>query len=87
MLAQEMAAVRREMAQFSALRNNLITRLDDVVERARNGLEVAGPAGSGGADPLVEARRDRDMGLMKSTLSEILATLQRLETAGKSGVV
>lgn len=87
MLTREMAAVRREMAQFSALRNNLITRLDDVVEKARNALEVAGPAGSGGADPLVEARRDRDMGLMKSTLSEILATLQRLETAGKPGVV
>jgi hypothetical protein len=27
----------------------------------------------------VEARRDRDMGVMKSTLSEILGALQRIE--------
>lgn len=75
-LTQEMAALKREVAQFSALRNNLITRLDDAVVHAKDALA----AGAGkGHDPLVEARRDRDMGVMKSTLSEILDTLRRIE--------
>ncbi|MDR6536669.1 hypothetical protein J2739_002442 [Variovorax soli] len=76
LLSQEMAAVKREMAQFSALRNNLITKLDEAVARVKDAL---GGTPSGGVDPLVEARRDRDMGIMKSTLSEIQAALQRIE--------
>jgi hypothetical protein len=78
-LMREMAAVRRELAQFSALRNNLITKLDDVVARAKDAFAGGAQASSPGFDPLAEARRDRDMGLMKSTLSEILATLERIE--------
>ena len=76
-LSQEMAAVKREMAQFSALRNNLITKLDEAVARVKDAL--GGAPSAGGVDPLVEARRDRDMGMMKSTLSEIQAALQRIE--------
>lgn len=75
LLTQEMGALKKEVAQFSALRNNLITRLDEAVARAKEALSAAVP----GADPLVEARRDRDMGVMKSTLSEILGALQRIE--------
>jgi hypothetical protein len=82
LLTQEMAALKREVAQFSALRNNLVTRLDDAVSRAKDALQVG--ATGGGIDPLVEARRDRDMGVMKSTLAEILTALQRLE-AGRGG--
>lgn len=78
-LMREMAAVRRELAQFSALRNNLITKLDDVVARAKDAFAGGAQASTAGFDPLAEARRDRDMGLMKSTLSEILATLERIE--------
>jgi hypothetical protein len=79
LLAQEMATVKREVAQFSALRNNLITKLDDAVARAKEAL-ASGAAGGGSLDPLVEARRDRDMGVMKSTLAEILSALERIET-------
>lgn len=78
-----MAAVRRELAQFSALRNNLITRLDDVVARAKEAVAGNVTAAAPNPDPLAEARRDRDMGVMKSTLSEILAALERIE-AGRS---
>ncbi|MDM0033680.1 hypothetical protein QTI33_16220 [Variovorax sp. J22P271] len=78
-LMREMASVRRELAQFSALRNNLITKLDDVVARAKDAFAGGAQASAAGFDPLAEARRDRDMGLMKSTLSEILATLERIE--------
>lgn len=81
-LMREMAAVRRELAQFSALRNNLITKLDDVVARAKDAFGGGGQPSAAGFDPLAEARRDRDMGLMKSTLSEILATLERIERGG-----
>ena len=76
LLTQEMGALKKEVAQFSALRNNLITRLDEAVSRAKEALSAAVP---GAGDPLVEARRDRDMGVMKSTLSEILGALQRIE--------
>ena len=79
MLTREMAAVRRELAQFSALRNNLITKLDDVVARAKDAFAGGGQPGGPGFDPLAEARRDRDMGVMKSTLAEILASLERIE--------
>lgn len=83
MLTREMAAVRRELAQFSTLRNNLITKLDDVVARAKDGFAGGAQAAGPGFDPLAEARRDRDMGIMKSTLAEILASLERIE-AGRS---
>lgn len=83
MLTREMAAVRRELAQFSTLRNNLITKLDDVVARAKDAFAGGAQTGGPGFDPLAEARRDRDMGVMKSTLAEILASLERIE-AGRS---
>ncbi|MDM0021460.1 hypothetical protein [Variovorax saccharolyticus] len=78
-LTREMTAVRRELAQFSALRNNLITKLDDVVARAKDAFAGHAQAAGPGFDPLAEARRDRDMGLMKSTLAEILTALERIE--------
>lgn len=81
-LAEEMVALKREVAQFSALRNNLVTRLDDAVARVKGALQ--GGASGTSFDPLIEARRDRDIGVMKSTLAEILTTLQRLE-GGRSG--
>ncbi|MGO4394415.1 hypothetical protein AB4Z46_23925 [Variovorax sp. M-6] len=81
MLTREMATVRRELAQFSTLRNNLITKLDDVVARAKDGFAGGAQAAGPGFDPLAEARRDRDMGIMKSTLAEILASLERIEAA------
>lgn len=80
-LTREMTAVRRELAQFSALRNNLITKLDDVVARAKDAFSGGAQAMGAGVDPLAEARRDRDMGLMKSTLTEILSTLERIESS------
>ena len=83
MLTREMAAVRRELAQFSTLRNNLITKLDDVVARAKDSFAGGAQTGGPGFDPLAEARRDRDMGIMKSTLAEILASLERIE-AGRA---
>ncbi|RZL87502.1 MAG: hypothetical protein EOP82_26465 [Variovorax sp.] len=79
-LTQEMAVVKREVAQFAALRNNLITKLDDAVARAKEALESGTSGSGGGFDPLAEARRDRDMGVMKSTLSEILSALERIES-------
>lgn len=75
-LRQEMAEVKREMAQFSAMRNNLITKLDDAVARAQEAIG-GGSRSGGGPDPLVEARRDRDMGVVKSMLSEILESLKK----------
>ncbi|MDM0078942.1 hypothetical protein QTH90_31370 [Variovorax sp. J2P1-59] len=74
-LRQEMAEVKREVAQFSAMRNNLITKLDDAVARAQEAIAVGSGRSGSGSDPLVEARRDRDMGVVKSMLSEILSTL------------
>ncbi|MDM0109722.1 hypothetical protein QTH97_32725 [Variovorax sp. J22R24] len=77
-LRQEMTEVKREVAQFSAMRNNLITKLDDAVARAQEAIATGtGRAGSG-SDPLVEARRDRDMGVVKSMLSEILESVQKV---------
>lgn len=77
-LAQDVKDLRREMAQFAAMRNNLITRLDEVVARSRESLLAAGRT-DGGSDPIVEARRDRDMGVIKSTMEQIIAALERLE--------
>ena len=77
-LSQDMKELRREMAQFSSLRNNLMTRLDEVVARSRESLSI-GARVEGGSDPIVEARRDRDMGVLKSTIDQILSTLERLE--------
>lgn len=73
-LAEEMVAIRREMAQISSPRNNLLTKLDDAVMRAQQVLS-SGTRGAGGSDPLVEAKRDRDMGVLKSMLSDILSRL------------
>ena len=79
-LAQDVKDLRREMAQFSAMRNNLITRLDEVVARSREAMLAAGRSdGTGGADPIVEARRDRDMALIKSSMEQILGALERME--------
>jgi hypothetical protein len=75
-LQEEMRAVRREVAQFSAMRNNLVTRLDEVVARAQDLVTIGSRNGGGGSDPLVEARRDRDMGVLKSMLSEVLQALE-----------
>lgn len=75
-MRQEMAEVKREVAQFSAMRNNLITKLDDAVARAQEAIVTGGGTRSaGGTDPLVEARRDRDMGVVKSMLGEILESV------------
>ncbi|MBO9647692.1 MAG: hypothetical protein J7605_04215 [Variovorax sp.] len=82
-LHEEMVAVKRELAQFSALRNNLITRLDEAVARAQDAL--SGHAPGAGPDPLVEARRDRDMGVLKSMMSDILEAIERIENRGTSG--
>ncbi|MGJ7512431.1 hypothetical protein [Variovorax sp. GT1P44] len=73
-LRQDMVEVKREVAQFSAMRNNLITKLDDAVARAQEAIAAGAGRSGSGADPLVEARRDRDMGVVKSMLSEILAS-------------
>lgn len=76
-LHEEMIGVKRELAQFSALRNNLITKLDEAVARAQDALSGRNPGA--GPDPLVEARRDRDMGLLKSMMGDILELLGRIE--------
>ena len=79
-LTSEVATLRREMAQFAAFRNNLVTKLDDAVARTTEALSGArSGGGGGGVDPLVEARRDRDMGVLKSTMTGILEALERLE--------
>ena len=79
-LAQDVKDLRREMAQFSAMRNNLITRLDEVVARSREAMLAAGRSdGTGGADPIVEARRDWDMALIKSSMEQILGALEGME--------
>lgn len=72
---RELVEVKRELVQFTALRNNLITRLDDAVARTQEAMSATGGRASSGPDPLVEARRDRDMGVVKSMLSEILESL------------
>ncbi len=81
-LQEEVVAVKRELAQFSALRNNLITKLDEAVARAQEAL--SGRGSGTGADPLVEARRDRDMGVLKSMMSDILDALERIEGSGRA---
>lgn len=78
-LGDDVREMRREMAQFAALRNNLITRLDEVVARSRETLLATARADGGGANPIVEARRDRDMGVLKSTIDQILSSLERIE--------
>jgi hypothetical protein len=78
-LGDDVREMRREMAQFAALRNNLITRLDEVVARSRETLLATARADGGGSNPIVEARRDRDMGVLKSTIDQILSSLERLE--------
>jgi hypothetical protein len=75
-MRHEMAEMKREIAQFSAMRNNLITRLDDAVARAQEAIAAGGQRAAGGVDPLVEARRDRDMGVVKSMLGEILERMR-----------
>lgn len=82
-LSQDVRDLRREMAQFTALRNNLITRLDEVVARSRESLLAASRSEGGANDPIVEARRDRDMGVLKSTIDQILSALERIEAAGR----
>lgn len=72
---RELMDVKRELVQFTALRNNLITRLDDAVARTQEAMSASGGRVGGGPDPLVEARRDRDMGVVKSMLAEILESL------------
>ena len=74
---KELVEVKRELVQFTALRNNVITRLDDAVARAQEAIAAGGQRAGGGSDPLVEARRDRDMGVVKSMLAEILASLSK----------
>lgn len=74
---KELAEVKRELVQFTALRNNLITKLDDAVSRTQEAMNATGGRVASGPDPLVEARRDRDMGMVKSMLSEILQALGR----------
>lgn len=76
-MRRDMTEVKREVAQFSALRNNLITKLDDAVARAQAAIGASGSTAASGIDPLVEARRDRDMGVVKSMLGEILEALGR----------
>ncbi|MDM0117288.1 hypothetical protein QTI66_34790 [Variovorax sp. J22R133] len=78
-LSEDVKELRREMAQFSAMRNNLITRLDEVVARSRETLLHAGRSDGSGHDPVVEARRDRDMGVIKSTMEQIVSALERME--------
>ncbi|CAN7761064.1 hypothetical protein LJR290_007094 [Variovorax sp. LjRoot290] len=80
-LGDDVREMRREMAQFAALRNNLITRLDEVVARSRETLLATARADGGGGNPIVEARRDRDMGVLKSTIDQILSSLERLEAS------
>ncbi|KWT69586.1 hypothetical protein APY03_6946 [Variovorax sp. WDL1] len=72
---KELVEVKRELVQFAALRNNLITKLDDAVARTQEAMAATGSRVSGGPDPLVEARRDRDIGVVKSMLTEILEAL------------
>lgn len=83
-LSLDVKDLRREMAQFTALRNNLITRLDEVVARSRESLLAASRSEAGANDPIVEARRDRDMGVLKSTIDQILSALERMEATGRS---
>ena len=78
-LSHDIKDLKREMAQFSAMRNNLMTRLDEVVTRSREAMLTAGRGDGGGTDPIVEARRDRDMALIKSSMEQILSALERLE--------
>lgn len=82
-LQEELIAVKRELTQFSALRNNLITKLDEAVARAQDALSGRSPGG--GPDPLVEARRDRDMGVLKSMMGDILEALERIERRERPG--
>ncbi|SEB14102.1 hypothetical protein [Variovorax sp. YR216] len=82
-LHEEMVAVKRELAQFSALRNNLITKLDEAVARAQDALSGRTPGA--GPDPLVEARRDRDMGVLKSMMGDMLEALERIENRSGAG--
>lgn len=74
-MRQEMARMRSELAQFSAMRNNLITKLDNAVSRAQGSNGAGAPAAS--MDPLIEARHNRDMGVLKSMLGEILAVVTK----------
>ena len=78
-LSEDVKSLRREMAQFLAMRNNLMTRLDEVVARSRDTLLAAGRQDGGAVDPIVQARRDRDMALNKSTMEQVLAAMERLE--------
>lgn len=73
----ELVDVKRELVQFTALRNNLITKLDEAVARTQEAMIASGSRAAGGPDPLVEARRDRDMGVVKSMLGEILESLRK----------
>lgn len=81
-LHDEMVGIKRELAQFAALRNNLITRLDEAVARAQEALSAR--SSGTGPDPLVEARRDRDMGVLKSMMGEMLAALERIDGQDRS---
>jgi len=73
-LRQEMVDVKREVAQFSSMRNNLITKLDNAVAQTQAAMG-AGARAAGGHDPLLEAQRSRDIGVIKSMLSEILESV------------
>ena len=70
-LRAEMADVRREVAQFSSMRNNLITKLDSAIAQTQAVLG-AGSRAAGGHDPLIEAQRSRDIGVIKSMLTQLL---------------
>jgi hypothetical protein len=77
-IAQDLKELRRELAQFNAMRNNLLTRLDEVVVRSR---EAAAGREGAGADPLAEARRERDMRSLKSSVDQMALALERIESA------
>lgn len=65
-----MRQIQRDFAQFNSQRNNMLLKMDEAITLMR---EAKGSATSGGFDPLVEARRDRDMGHIKSSLERLLA--------------
>ena len=64
--------------QLTSCEIQALLPLDEVVARSRDSLLAAGRV-EGGSDPIVEARRDRDLGVIKSTMERHIEALERLE--------
>ena len=68
-----LAPVQREIADFSAMHNDLVTRRDEEISRAKDSLDGVHVRAGQRVDPFVE----QDIGVLKGKLENMLEALER----------